>query len=150
MIKFNLTGYVDSLNVDAKKIIKSITKAINKEFNIKSKHIVSFIITNDTGIHDINKTYRNIDAPTDVISFAGIDAEEDRTLPFELGDIFINKDRVFSQANDYGHSEKREFAFLVAHSMLHLCGYDHMEADEAKVMEDKQNLILNGLGITRD
>lgn len=149
MIKFNLTGYVDSLNVDAKKIIKSITKAINKEFNIKSKHIVSFIITNDTGIHDINKTYRNIDAPTDVISFAGIDAEEDRTLPFELGDIFINKDRVFSQANDYGHSEKREFAFLVTHGMLHLLGYDHMNDEDEKEMFAIQDKILEKVKISR-
>lgn len=149
MIKFNLTGYVDSLNVDAKKIIKSITKAINKEFNIKSKHIVSFIITNDTGIHDINKTYRNIDAPTDVISFAGIDAEEDRTLPFELGDIFINKDRVFSQANDYGHSEKREFAFLVTHGMLHLLGYDHMNDEDEKEMFALQDKILEKVKISR-
>ena len=149
MIKFNLTGYVDSLNVDAKKIIKSITKAINKEFNIKSKHIVSFIITNDTGIHDINKTYRNIDAPTDVISFAGIDAEEDRILPFELGDIFINKDRVFSQANDYGHSEKREFAFLVTHGMLHLLGYDHMNDEDEKEMFALQDKILEKVKISR-
>lgn len=149
MIKFNLTGYVDSLNVDGKKIIKSITKAINKEFNIKSKHIVSFIITNDTGIHDINKTYRNIDAPTDVISFAGIDAEEDRTLPFELGDIFINKDRVFSQANDYGHSEKREFAFLVTHGMLHLLGYDHMNDEDEKEMFALQDKILEKVKISR-
>ena len=111
MIKFNLTGYTDSLDLKVKKIVKLITKTINKEFNIKSKHIVSFIITDDEGIHQINKEYRNIDSPTDVISFAGIDSEETRELPFELGDIFINKDRVISQAIDYGHSEKREFAF---------------------------------------
>lgn len=149
MIKFNLTGYVDNLNVKANKIIKSITKAINKEFKIKTKHIVSFIITNDTGIHDINKTYRNIDAPTDVISFAGIDSETDRTLPYELGDIFINKDRVISQAHDYGHSEKREFAFLVTHGMLHLLGYDHMNDEEEKEMFGLQDKILEIVKISR-
>jgi probable rRNA maturation factor len=67
-----------------------------------------------------------------------------------LGDIMISVDRVKEQAESYGHSTKREFAFLVAHSMLHLCGYDHMEEGEAAVMEKKQEDILTGLGITRE
>ena len=67
-----------------------------------------------------------------------------------FGDIVVNEDRVRSQALEYGHSEKREFAFLVAHSMLHLCGYDHMEPEEAAVMEAKQNEVLEKIGITRD
>ena len=67
-----------------------------------------------------------------------------------LGDIIISVDRVKEQAESYGHSRKREFAFLVAHSMLHLCGYDHMEEGEAKVMEAKQEQVLSSLGITRD
>ena len=149
MIKFNLTGYVDSLDLKVKKIIKLLTKTINKEFDIKSKHIVSFIITDDAGIHQINKEYRNIDSPTDVISFAGIDSEESRELPFELGDIFINKDRVVSQAIDYGHSEKREFAFLVTHGMLHLLGYDHMNEEDEKVMFDLQDKIFEKVKISR-
>ena len=67
-----------------------------------------------------------------------------------FGDIVINEKRVREQAIEYGHSERREFAFLVAHSMLHLCGYDHMESDEATVMEKKQEEVLSSLGITRD
>ena len=67
-----------------------------------------------------------------------------------FGDIVINAGRVRSQATEYGHSEKREFAFLIAHSMLHLCGYDHMEEEEAAVMEGKQHKILDSMGITRD
>ena len=67
-----------------------------------------------------------------------------------FGDIVINENRVRSQAKEFGHSELREFAFLVAHSMLHLCGYDHMEEDEAKVMEEKQEKVLQSLNITRD
>ena len=62
----------------------------------------------------------------------------------------MNENRVREQAKEYGHSEKREFAFLIAHSMLHLCGYDHMEEDEAAVMENKQREVLEALGITRD
>ena len=67
-----------------------------------------------------------------------------------LGDIILSVDKVREQAESYGHSRKREYAFLVAHSMLHLCGYDHMEEGEAAVMEEKQRNILKGLGITRE
>ena len=151
MIKFNLTGLVDMLNVDAKKIIKKITKAVNKEFKLKTKHVASFIIVDNDAIHELNKHYRHIDAPTDVISFAGIDGleEEERGLPFELGDIFINKDRVISQAQDYGHSEVREFAFLVTHGLLHLLGYDHIEKEDEKVMFALQDKILEIVKISR-
>lgn len=149
MIKFNLTGYLDSLDLKAKKIVKKILKTINKEFKIKTKHIVSFIVIDDAGIHEINKQYRNIDAPTDVISFAGIDAEDDRSLPYELGDIFINKDRVISQAAEYGHTEVREFAFLVTHGMLHLLGYDHINEEDEKVMFSLQDKILEIVKISR-
>ena len=65
-----------------------------------------------------------------------------------LGEICLNKDKIFSQAEEYGHSIKREYAFLIAHSMLHLLGYDHMEEDEAKVMEEKQKASLEELGIS--
>ena len=106
-------------------------------------------MVDDAGIHEINKQYRNIDAPTDVISFAGIDAEDDRSLPYELGDIFINKDRVISQAAEYGHTEVREFAFLVTHGMLHLLGYDHMNEEDEKVMFSLQDKILEIVKISR-
>ena len=66
-----------------------------------------------------------------------------------LGDIMISVDKVYEQANEYGHSRKREFAFLIAHSMLHLLGYDHIDEAERKVMEEKQEAILDALGITR-
>ena len=79
-----------------------------------------------------------------------VDLLDPDTGKIMFGDIVINEDRVRSQAEDYGHSIKREFAFLVAHSMLHLCGYDHMEEEEAKVMEKKQEDVLGELGITRD
>ena len=67
-----------------------------------------------------------------------------------LGDIVISTDKVYEQADNYGHSPLRELAFLVAHSMLHLMGYDHMEDSERIVMEEKQNEILNSIGYTRD
>ena len=128
---------------------------------------IGLTITDDEGIHELNREFRGIDSPTDVLSFPNISFEregdfsvvESEQKPdlidpesgrLMLGDIVINEKRVREQAVEYGHSEKREFAFLVAHSMLHLCGYDHMEEEEAKVMEGKQEEVLNSLGITRD
>ncbi len=126
---------------------------------------VNLTLTNNEGIHIINKEYRQIDRPTDVLSFPLLsydkpgdfsfleDENEDNFNPdtgeVMLGDIIISVEKVFEQANEYGHSPKREFAFLITHSMLHLFGYDHMEPDEAAVMEAKQRAILEGLNILR-
>ena len=113
-----------------------------------------------------SRTQRGIDSVTDVLSFPVCEfsapsrfeeAEEDPFGCFDpesghllLGDIVICAERVRSQAEEYGHSRRREFAFLTAHSMLHLCGYDHMEPEEEAEMLAKQNEILNALGITRE
>ena len=126
---------------------------------------VNLLVTDLEGIQNINKEFRNLDQPTDVLSFPAIPFEaesdfsivEDREVDFFdpetgeliLGDIMICAEKVKEQALKYNHSEKREFGFLVAHSMLHLCGYDHMEPEEAARMEAKQREILNQLGITR-
>lgn len=126
---------------------------------------VSVILTDNEGIHAMNKEFRGIDRPTDVLSFPNVDyevpadfegIEDDAEDYFDpesgelcLGDIVISVDKVYEQAKEYGHAPLREFAFLIAHSMLHLLGYDHMEPEEAKVMEDKQEEILKSLGITR-
>ncbi|HPX21073.1 MAG TPA: rRNA maturation RNase YbeY, partial [Bacilli bacterium] len=83
-----------------------------------------------------------------VISFAEVDSGYDH-LPYELGDIFVNTDRVKSQADSYGHSEKREFAFLILHGMLHLLGYDHQTETDEKRMFALQDEILNRLAIER-
>ena len=125
---------------------------------------VSLMLVTDEEIRAMNKETRNIDKATDVLSFPMIEftvagdfsAAYDQIENFDpdtgelmLGDIVINTDRVKSQALEYGHSEKREFAFLICHSMLHLSGFDHMnDADEA-VMTEKQKKILEGMGITR-
>ena len=126
---------------------------------------VNVLITDSEGIRQLNRDYRGIDSPTDVLSFPNIDFERpsDFTVPDErkadytdpetgellLGDIILNADRIFSQAEEFGHSVKREMAFLTAHSCLHLCGYDHMTPDEEKDMFYRQENILDRLGITR-
>lgn len=127
---------------------------------------VNLLLTDNEGIQEFNKETRNIDAPTDVLSYPNVEydvpgnfdiAEEQEAGCFNpdsgeliLGDIIISVDKVIAQANEYGHSPKREFAFLVAHSMLHLSGYDHMTPEEEQEMIKKQEMVLNTLGITRD
>ena len=126
---------------------------------------MNLLITDNEGIREFNREYREIDRETDVLSFPNLDfdkpgdfskAKESQADYFDpdsgellLGDVIISADKVKEQAESYGHGEKREFAFLVAHSMLHLCGYDHMEDEERLVMEKKQEDVLQGLGITR-
>lgn len=126
---------------------------------------VSLTLVDNDSIQEINKNYRKIDRATDVLSFPMLeyeapgdfshieDMEEDNFNPDTgecmLGDIIISVDKVKEQAESYGHSQMREYAFLIVHSMLHLFGYDHMEPEEAKVMEAHQTMILNGLNIVR-
>lgn len=125
---------------------------------------VSLTLVDNNRIHDINKEFRDIDRPTDVLSFpmveyddagefAFLEDEDDcfnpETGELMLGDIIISLDKVEEQALAYGHSFTREYAFLIAHSMLHLMGYDHMTDDDAAVMEAKQRAILDNLNITR-
>ncbi|MCI7491759.1 MAG: rRNA maturation RNase YbeY [Lachnobacterium sp.] len=126
---------------------------------------INLTLTDNEGIHIINKEYRDIDRATDVLSFPMLSYETPGDFSFLmdendddfnpdtgeaiLGDIIISVDKVREQAEEYGHSELREFAFLITHSMLHLFGYDHMEPEEAEVMENKQRQILDELSITR-
>lgn len=127
---------------------------------------LNIILTDNKEIQAINKEYREVDAPTDVLSFplvaysspsdfshleeAADDYFNPETGELLLGDIILSVEKVMGQAVEYGHSEERELGFLIAHSMLHLFGYDHMEEDERTVMEEKQKIILGSLGITRD
>ncbi|MCR5097332.1 MAG: rRNA maturation RNase YbeY [Lachnospiraceae bacterium] len=126
---------------------------------------VSLLITDANEVHQMNKEVRGIDSTTDVLSFpmidySGLESFDDledmddifnpETGEVMLGDIVINHERVLSQAREYGHSVRREYAFLIAHSMLHLLGYDHMDEDERADMEKRQSDILNKLGITRE
>lgn len=149
MIKTNIIKEVELEEINIKKIIKKITKKINKVEKIKGKHTISFIVVDSNKIWEINKEYRKIDSPTDVISFAAIDDSIDGSIPEEMGDIFICKERVLSQAKEYGHSVLREFAFLCTHGVYHLLGYDHQNVEEEKVMFEKQEKILKELKIER-
>lgn len=151
---------------DAVKVAQAVCEEVLSEENCPYDCEVSLVLTGPEEIREINRQFRDIDRVTDVLSFPGLDYESpsdfsavegheaDYTDPengyLTFGDIVINVARVKEQAASYGHSERREFAFLVAHSMFHLCGYDHMTPDEAAVMEQKQDHVLKELGITRE
>ena len=129
----------------------------NEECNFDAE--ISFTFTDNEGIREINRDYRNIDRPTDVLSFPMLEFCDDETdVEYEtenglvlLGDIVISIERAKEQAQEFGHSLRRELAFLTAHSMLHLLGYDHVDDPVGeKMMIGKQDIALNALGITRD
>lgn len=120
---------------------------------------ISFTITDNEGIREINRDYRDIDRVTDVLSFPMLEFDDEEIdAEFEtengmvvLGDIVISIERAEEQAKELNHSLRRELAFLVAHSMLHLLGYDHVDNPEGeRVMIKKQSTVLNDLGLTRD
>ncbi len=149
MIHYNLIGTLPEFDFSIRKTISSILRTVAKLENLKSEHVISFILVDKNEIHEINKSYRNIDRPTDVISFATIDDNPNRKLSYELGDIYLCIPKVIEQAEEYNHSIKREFAFLVIHGTLHLLGYDHIEYDDEQEMFKKQKEVLEILEIKR-
>ena len=154
------------LDFDYEEVIKNVVKRVVDTENCPYEVEVNVLLTNNEEIHEANKDFRNIDRPTDVLSFPMVDYDfpADFSLVNEspegylnpetdellLGDIMVSVDKIYSQAEEYGHGIKREFAFLIAHSMLHLLGYDHMGDEERVVMEAKQEAVLEALGITRN
>ncbi|MCD7835932.1 MAG: rRNA maturation RNase YbeY [Lachnospiraceae bacterium] len=166
-----MTFYVEneakkSFPFDVRKTAEDVAAAVLASEKCPYEVQINVLLTDNEGIHRYNREFRGIDRETDVLSFPNLDFEREAdfgavqhkeadyfdpdTGELILGDIIISVDKVEEQAESYGHSMRREFAFLVAHSMLHLCGYDHMEAGEAEVMEKKQEAVLTALGITRD
>lgn len=117
---------------------------------LKLKHVeFNIIFIDNKKIHELNKEYRHIDRPTDVITFA---LEDHKDIEFDiriLGDIYISIEKAKQQALEYNHSLKREISFLAIHGLLHLLGYDHMNKEDEKVMFDLQDKILDSYGIRR-
>lgn len=150
-----------------KNLAEQVVNAVLDQEKCPYEVSVEIIYTSNEAIRQINREQRNIDRETDVLSFPMVDfptpcayeqletSEADfyfdpDTGELLLGDIVLSIPRIVEQAKEYGHSRKREYAFLIAHSMLHLLGYDHMTEEEAAQMEAKQNQVLDTLKITRD
>lgn len=166
-----MTSYVENetaveMPFDMRGVVERVMETVTQMERCPYETTVNLLLTDNEGIRAYNREYRGLDRETDVLSFPNIAfecpgdfspveaCEADYFDPDSgeliLGDIILSADRVFAQAEEYGHSVLREFAFLTAHSMFHLCGYDHMEEDEAAVMEQKQEAVLERLGIVRE
>lgn len=129
-------------------LMKRVIRRTVSEAYPNHKFEINVTICDDEEIREINKEHRGIDRPTDVLSFPFFDFDTPNQTVL-LGDIIISRDTAYRQAKEYGHSPKREFCFLAAHSALHLLGYDHETDEERVVMEAKQRDILDNLGIKR-
>lgn len=166
-----MTSYVEnetevSFPFAVQELLDRIMETVTQMENCPYETAVNLLLTDNEGIREYNRNYRDMDCETDVLSFpnipferagdfAGVETQaadcfDPDSGELLLGDIILSVDRVLMQAQEYGHSVLREFAFLTAHSMLHLCGYDHMEEGDAVVMERKQEMVLTRLGITRE
>lgn len=147
---------IEIFNETSEKIpeLETVKALLEYAVTVEEKDYLEFsvIIVDRAKIHEINYQYRGIDRETDVISFA---LEDDTCFPkvegtpVVLGDIYISIEKAKEQALQYGHSLLRELCFLALHGFLHLLGYDHMQKEDEKVMFARQELILNGYGITR-
>ncbi len=140
---------------DMEQLIESCTRAALEEEGIEEDAQVSVTLVDNDAIREINNEHRGIDRATDVLSFPLGDDDSFDTDPetgaILLGDIVISLQRAAEQAEEYGHSFRREVAFLITHSLFHLLGYDHVDSEEdEKLMFGKQDKVLEKLGITRD
>lgn len=130
-------------------LMEKVIKKTEEKLDIEDS-IVSITIIDNERIHEINRDYRGIDRPTDVISFAFMDEDINPENGLtNLGEIYISIEKAHEQAEEYGHSFERELCFLLVHGLLHLLGYDHMKKEDEIEMFSLQDEILESLGITR-
>ncbi len=143
------------------KLMEKAAKLVVKTEGFAHPWEVSIELTDNESIREINREHREIDSPTDVLSFPLLEAVDGKpqVLPIDidpetkrvaLGDILISAEKALEQAQNYGHSLERELAFLTVHGMLHLLGYDHMSPEEEKTMFEKQEQVLSSIGLRRE
>lgn len=158
----DLEIYDDTKNVPEEKIklIEDVLNFAGSYLKLPENTEMSVTLMDNEHIHEINKKYRGVDKPTDVISFAFeeddpdevpiiLPEDEEFDIPKNIGDIMVSMDKVKEQAEYLGHSEDRELGFLVVHGFLHLNGYDHMKEEDEKEMFGLQREILDSYGLTR-
>ena len=164
-----MTAFIENeaefdFDFDKEELFRDIIEVVTEEEGCPYEVSVSLLITDNAAIRELNRENRGIDRETDVLSFPMLtftapscfdDMEEDQdnfdpdTGELLLGDIVLSGEKVIEQAESYGHSKKREYAFLIVHSLLHLMGYDHMEDEERALMESRQRCIMERLSISR-
>ena len=148
-----------SLELDCEALAKKVAQSVLELENCPYDSQVNLVLTDNSGIHEVNRQFRGIDAPTDVLSFPFLnisagDVINKEDFPFDLdndeiylGDIAVCTEKAAEQAEEYGHSFKRELFYLILHGFLHLLGYDHMTEDDKKLMRLKEEEILTGMDI---
>ena len=150
MVELDFASKYEEFNYLEEKYLE-IVDATFSMLELSFSPIISVSIVDNDYIHQINKTYRNIDRETDVISFAFLDNEKNKTQIMKsnnvvsLGDIYISLEKAKEQANNYGHSLDRELLFLFTHGLLHLLGYDHMTKEDENIMFSLQDKILSNI-----
>lgn len=153
-MELDFTSYQKQYEFYEQEYLAVLSRALQL-LDIKCSPIVSVSLIDDESIQTINRTYRRIDRPTDVISFAFLDNEPEKNeilvsdREVVLGDIYISIERAIEQAKTYGHSEKREFLFLFVHGLLHLLGYDHENEEDEKAMFELQEKILKSYEVNK-
>ena len=146
-MELDFNSFDESLNTYQSVYEELLVKALN-HLKLHFEPLVSVTLVDNDFIHNINRDYRHIDRPTDVISFAFLDGDENKDKIFQsgemvvLGEIYISYEKAKEQAESYGHSLEREFKFLFVHGLLHLLGYDHMKEEDEKIMFALQDEIL--------
>ena len=154
-MKVIISNYPEELSfpTEIEENVRAAAEKVGELYGVENGE-VSVTLTDNEYIHKLNKEYRGIDRPTDVLSFALNESEEpevdDGPDINVLGDLVISVERAREQAADYGHSVRREVAFLTVHGMLHLLGYDHMEEADRLEMEKEQRFVMEKLGIPRE
>lgn len=154
-MQIDFLDHTNSISSDRIHLLEEFIQYIGKKEQISENKELSITFVNDEEIRAINKAYRQKDEPTDVISFALLETDEDeviikdKNLPVMLGDIIISVDKIKQQSISYGHSFKRELGFLVAHGLLHLLGYNHLTKSDEMEMFQKQNDYLKEFGFER-
>jgi len=153
-IELDISWEIDKDADIESKILETVKSSLEVE-DVKCNINLSLVVTDNKNIQEINKTQRNIDNPTDVLSFPGYEKEEWNEVKkrenevIYIGDIVVSKEKIVEQAKEYNTGFEREFCYLIAHGMLHLMGYDHMNEEDKKVMREKEEEIMKKLNLER-
>lgn len=134
-------------NIDMNDKLYDVVKAVLDNEGLSMDYEVSITFVDKDEIHKLNREYRKVDRPTDVLSFPMNEEFLIEGMDSMLGDIVICMDIAKDQAKEYGHSLDREIMYLTCHSMLHLLGYDHIEEDDKKIMRGKEKEVMKNLGV---
>ena len=154
-IELDISWEIDK-DIDIESKILETVKTSLKVEDVKCDINLSLVITDNKNIQEINKTQRNIDSPTDVLSFPGYEKEEWEKAKSKkdeimyIGDIVVSKEKIIEQSEEYNTGFEREFCYLIAHGMLHLMGYDHMNEEDKKIMREKEEEIMKKLNLERN